>query len=125
MPGDSSNTPKARAIQPRPVISLLLERRSLVVTSDDLYCAHLHGIDAVAEDNIAAHGKDKHEAPFGTADTDKSVAVRVANWDMLGGDDAEIVHLVREGGALKRGTRTSLTCRAVEKVAGSIITGTG
>jgi alkylated DNA repair protein alkB family protein 6 len=120
---DASNHSKSRPIHPQPVASLLLEPRSLVITSDDLYSTHLHGIDAVATDHLAAHGPDRQSVSFGVADSaDETVAMRVANWEMLGGDD-EIVRVVREGGVLKRGTRTSLTCRVVERVASSGIGG--
>jgi len=112
---ETSDAPKSRPIHPKPVVSLLLEPRSLVVTSDDLYRTHLHGIDAVAMDHLIAHKSDKH--PEAANLSGESAGLRVANWEMLGGDDVEIMRVVREGGVLKRGTRTSLTCRVVEKVA--------
>jgi len=116
---EASDAPKSRPIHPKPVVSLLLESRSLVVTSDELYRTHLHGIDAVAMDHLIAHKSNKHSE---AADlSGESASVRVANWEMLGGDDAEIMRVVREGGVLKRGIRTSLTCRVVEKVASSLL----
>lgn len=121
----ASNILKSRPIHPKPAVSLLLEPRSLVITSDDLYSTHLHGINAVATDHLAAHGPNKQLASFEVANlAEETAAVQVANWEMLGGDD-EIVRVVREGGVLKRGTRTSLTCRVIERVAGSGIGGSG
>ena len=119
-PGNTPNASKSRPIHPRPAVSLLLEPRSLVITADDLYRTYLHGIDAFATDHFVAHGTDKQSVDF-EAHPSGEAPVFVANWGMLGGDDEEIMRVVKEGGVLKRGTRTSLTCRVVEKVAASAI----
>lgn len=106
---------KARPIRTTPVASLLLEPRSLVITTRELYTSHLHGIDGVIEDRLAVHSPDTQRMPVD--DIRKESGVWIANWEMLGGDDEGVVRAVREGGLLKRGTRTSLTCRVVERVA--------
>lgn len=114
----SANSPssKPRPIYPTPVVSLLLEPRSLVITTSDLYCSHLHGIDGVEDDLIAAHPSSNDPQPDNLEEKDVSAPVRVANWEMLGGDTEELIQAVREGGVVKRGIRTSLTCRVVERV---------
>ena len=91
-----------KPIDPTPVLSLLLEPRSLVITTSSLYTAHLHGIEEVAEDIfIIADGRAPQE--------------RIANFDML--RDKEAKEAIANGGKLERGMRFSLTCRDVEKVA--------
>ncbi|KAH9886714.1 hypothetical protein C8Q73DRAFT_768982 [Cubamyces lactineus] len=91
-----------KPIDPNPVLSLLLEPRSLVITTSSLYTTHLHGIDEVAEDIfIMADGRGPHE--------------RIANFEML--REKEAKDAIANGGKLERGMRFSLTCRDVEKVA--------
>lgn len=103
--------PTPRSIDPNPALSVLLEPRSLIITTDELYTQHLHGIDGINEDLLAAHSDSISNLPnIGTK------AVRVANWKMI--VDPQIVEVVKNGGDLKRGTRTSLTCRVVERVVG-------
>ncbi|KAI0830326.1 hypothetical protein BC628DRAFT_998536 [Trametes gibbosa] len=92
-----------RPIDPRPVLSLLLEPRSLVITTSSLYAAHLHGIEELLEDKFVEDGRPPH--------------VRIANYDMLRGKTER--DAVASGGILERGMRYSLTCRDVEKVAAS------
>ncbi|KAI0062968.1 hypothetical protein BV25DRAFT_1884659 [Artomyces pyxidatus] len=99
-----------RAIEPAPALSLLLEPRSLVITSSALYSAHLHGISAVEEDTFTGPGDSKDSHGF-----------CVANANLLVG--AREKSVVEGGGALRRGTRYSLTCRDVSRVA-KIGTGT-
>ncbi|KAI0248947.1 hypothetical protein BJV78DRAFT_1329466 [Lactifluus subvellereus] len=78
-----------------PVLSLMLEPRSLVITAREQYTASAHGIDAVAEDRVGDF--------------------ELANVGMLGGrDGAGVIHT--EDGALPRQTRYSLTCRDVARV---------
>ena len=81
-------------------LSLLLEPRSLVITTGRFYAQCLHGIDPVSED------------VFGGGN-----GVKVANLDMLGGEETR--DLARGGRTLMRETRYSLTCRDVAKVAGA------
>ena len=105
---------EGRAIDPEPVLSLLLEPRSLVVTSAELYSSHLHGIDPVTSDELAPH------TPASTSP--RQSGIRVANWDLLGADDGDtgqekLRRAVVEGGRVQRGLRVSLTCRVVDKVA--------
>jgi len=103
-----SGDEKARSIDPAPVLSLLLEPRSLVITTDALYTAHLHGIGAVHADTFPAPG------------TGGASGVRIANAELLRDEEARA--MVQEGGTLVRATRYSLTCRDVARVAGA---GTG
>lgn len=86
-----------RIVDKDPVLSILLEPRSLVITTGPLYASHLHGIDDLTEDLIPSAGH------------------KIANVDLLGGSEARKV--VRNGGALERKVRYSLTCRDVERVA--------
>lgn len=92
-----------RAIDPRPLVSLLLEPRSLVITRAALYTGHLHGIEERTEDVLAA-ASDNDDGPVPDG------AVRVANWRAVRAEEA------RTGGTLVRETRVSLTCRDVERV---------
>ncbi|GAW06752.1 alkbh6 protein [Lentinula edodes] len=97
----------ARIIDPTPVMSVLLEPRSVVITSGSLYTSRLHGIGNQIVDHFTAGTDDLHPPKF--ADLD----VTVANWRLLGGRDAK--DAVINGGLLERGIRYSLTCRDVEK----------
>lgn len=110
---------KARPINPNPVASVLLEPRSLIITTNELYSSHLHGIDGIGHDLIAAHPASLDDgSPRGRDSEDLTAApVRVANWNMLGSDNKEITRVVKDGGVLQRQTRTSLTCRVVERTA--------
>ncbi|KAI0363234.1 hypothetical protein BV20DRAFT_975913 [Pilatotrama ljubarskyi] len=90
-----------RPIDPTPVLSLLLEPRSLVITTSSLYTSHLHGIDEVQADIFTPDGRTSQE--------------RIANFDMLRGKAEK--EAIANGGKLERGMRFSLTCRDVEKVA--------
>ncbi|VDB92215.1 unnamed protein product [Peniophora sp. CBMAI 1063] len=83
------NSPSDRSIDPSPVLSLLLEPRSLVITTAALYTECLHGIEGVGEDVLGG--------------------VRLANGGMVPSE--------RRDGVMGRGTRYSLTCRDVERVA--------
>jgi alkylated DNA repair protein alkB homolog 6 len=78
-----------------PVLSLLLEPRSLVITTREQYTKSSHGINAVAEDRIRDF--------------------ELANVGMLGDrDDTGVFY--KEGAVLHRQTRYSLTCRDVARV---------
>jgi alkylated DNA repair protein alkB family protein 6 len=56
--------PKGRAIDPVPVLSLLLEPRSLIITSGELYASHLHGIDAISEDILVSQSAVRPSSLF-------------------------------------------------------------
>ncbi|KAJ7161074.1 hypothetical protein C8R46DRAFT_1001055 [Mycena filopes] len=97
-----------RSIDPAPILSVLLEPRSVVISEHALYSSHLHAIREIEEDIVTA----------GNAATPPILAdlgVPIANWDRVAGPDA--VRVMSEGGVLQRATRYSLTCRDVEKVA--------
>lgn len=85
-----------------PVLSLLLEPRSLIITAQEQYTARAHGIDSITEDRVG-------EFVW-------------ANAEMLGkgletrGEGAASRSLQTEGGVLLRGTRYSLTFRDVARV---------
>ncbi|OBZ74875.1 Alpha-ketoglutarate-dependent dioxygenase alkB 6 [Grifola frondosa] len=103
-PHDEVGGAMGKAIDPVPVMSLLLEPRSLVITTSSMYTALLHGIDGVEEDVF----------PAAAVDGSRPVP-QIANADLLAGEFERTA--VANGGVLKRGTRYSLTCRDVEKVA--------
>ncbi|KAI0651109.1 hypothetical protein C8Q79DRAFT_931487 [Trametes meyenii] len=90
-----------RPIDPNPVLSLLLESRSLVITTSSLYTSHLHGIDELQSDSFVLDGRAPQE--------------RIANFEVLRG--SSVKDAIVSGGTLERGMRFSLTCRDVEKVA--------
>ncbi|KAK7055520.1 putative alpha-ketoglutarate-dependent dioxygenase ABH6 [Favolaschia claudopus] len=98
-----------RSIDPTPIMTTLLEPRSVVITKDALYSSHLHAIREIEEDAITASGDPK--VPPVLSD----LGVPIANWDRVTGTDA--LRVMSEGGVLKRTARYSLTCRDVEKVA--------
>ncbi|KAH8112149.1 hypothetical protein DFH11DRAFT_542025 [Phellopilus nigrolimitatus] len=109
------NSKKGRVVDTeRPVLSLLLEPRSLVITTSALYCDHLHGIDALEEDILLP--SDLRTNDSGTFNVCSNIAegVRVANWATV--KDAKMCDVARKGGVLKREARISLTCRDVEHV---------
>ncbi|KAF5329403.1 hypothetical protein D9619_008974 [Psilocybe cf. subviscida] len=94
----SGESEHGKVINMDPVLSIILEPRSLVVTSGMMYTSHLHGIDAVEEDIIASSSTD---------------GISIANLDAL--RDISIRKAIEEGRPLKRGIRHSLTCRDVER----------
>ncbi|KAF8509465.1 hypothetical protein BU17DRAFT_98905 [Hysterangium stoloniferum] len=98
-----------RSIDPNPVLSLLLERRSLVITAKSLYKEHLHAIQPLEYDVLAPWDEDELREPVGGS-------VKVANCNVIRGKVESKAS--REGGLLRRGTRLSLTCRDVERVVG-------
>jgi len=114
-------TSRGRVIHPDPVFSLLLEPRSLIITTSSLYTDHLHGIDPLEEDIFApSHSSsslpDAAENGESDADTDKRSGIRVVNWEQI--KDEETSRVLKEGGVLKRDKRVSLTCRVVERELG-------
>ncbi|KAG8691825.1 hypothetical protein FRC11_008449 [Ceratobasidium sp. 423] len=133
-PGDpTTKTTSGKVIDPEPILRLLLEPRSLVITHGALYTQHLHGISGAHYDIIAPSYdnldalKEKYTSEGGSAQV---ISVRdIANREMLGsqhlrdrftqlagstrnpdrgGEDDNVIRLERQ-------TRASLTCRVVEK----------
>lgn len=97
---------KGKRIDMTPVMSVLLEPRSLVITTRELYTTHLHGINDVQIDIFPAPGDDS-EFPTST---------EIANVELI--SDSAMKTVVQGGGSLGRQTRYSLTCRDIERVAG-------
>ncbi|KDQ55970.1 hypothetical protein JAAARDRAFT_36761 [Jaapia argillacea MUCL 33604] len=104
---------RGRSIDPNPVLSVLLEPRSLIVTTSSLYTSHLHGIEELEEDSFTISSQDFTQGQ--AAVVGSPLLPRIANVDLL--QSASVRRVVEEGGTLRRGTRYSLTCRDVEKVA--------
>jgi len=107
---ENQSSDAGRVVNPVPILSVLLEPRSVIITTSSLYTSHLHGIQELHEDTIV---------PTSAGDGQILVAgldVPIANWHMLTGENER--RIVQDGGTLQRGTRYSLTCRDVERVAG-------
>ncbi|KAJ3733180.1 hypothetical protein DFJ43DRAFT_1069736 [Lentinula guzmanii] len=104
---------EARIIDHTPVMSVLLEPRSVIITSGSMYTSHLHGIGNEIVDYFTAGSDDTDPPKF--ADFN----VTVANWRLLGRKDMK--EAVINGRFLQRSIRYSLTCRDVEKVANSAL----
>jgi len=96
-----------RVIERKPVLTLLLEPRSLVITTASLYTEHLHGIDPVTSDTFLPDESTNNE-------TGSLSSQQTANLALL--KDTTMIDVVRKGGVLNRATRVSLTCRDVERV---------
>jgi alkylated DNA repair protein alkB family protein 6 len=85
-----------------PVLSLLLEPRSLVITTQEQYTARAHGIDSVSGDRVG-------EFVWANAEiVRRELRVR--------GEGSSISGPLAEGEVLPRGTRYSLTFRDVARV---------
>lgn len=104
---------RGRSIDPQPVLSLLLERRSLVITASELYEHHLHGINAVDED-VFYPGGYISLPDTGEGNISGEQKGYIANREKLG--DVRLKSILEDGGTLKRNTRISLTCRDVEQI---------
>ena len=103
------NLESGYTIDRTPVLSLLLERRSVVITTSSLYTDHLHGIEERDEDDL--------EFDQGGSLRVANTSASIANQNMVTGG---LLRLIRDGGGrLKRGIRYSLTCRDVGRVASS------
>ena len=119
------STSRGRAIDPKPVLSLLLEPRSLVVTTSELYTHHLQGIDGITSDVFHPHfsgidasgwrGSNSFAKGEASAESKRCL---VANHRLLG--SSTYSQVVERGGILERSARASLTCRVVEKVVSGI-----
>ncbi|KAJ1302775.1 hypothetical protein OPQ81_003083 [Rhizoctonia solani] len=121
-----------KVIDPVPVLRLLLESRSLVITHGALYTQHLHGISGAHHDIFAPdEDLDALQAKYMGKEGSAQVvsAWDIANRGILGSQDlrdrfAQLTSSTKiaEQGAeedriicLERRTRASLTCRVVEK----------
>ncbi|KAF4588768.1 hypothetical protein EYR40_010322 [Pleurotus pulmonarius] len=104
---EAQSVPQGKTINHTPVLTLLLEPRSVVITRSQLYTTHLHGINDLDIDEIRPKGdlSPPTVSPFDSP---------IANWTRL--TNPEIKRAVELGGSLKRRTRYSLTCRDVERV---------
>ncbi|KAF7297360.1 putative alpha-ketoglutarate-dependent dioxygenase ABH6 [Mycena indigotica] len=98
-----------RTIDSTPVMSVLLEPRSVVISQDSLYSSHLHAIQEVEKDVVVLPTETKQ--PLVQID---SLSLPIANWDRV--TSPSILEVLNNGGMLERETRYSLTCRDVEKV---------
>ncbi|KAK2460452.1 hypothetical protein APHAL10511_007617 [Amanita phalloides] len=105
--GNNTSLGKGRVTSSIPVMSLFLERRSLVITTDEMYASHLHGIEDTDRDEFTP-GSLVH-LPDGSVR-------KLANRDFL--TDEDVLEVLRHGGLLRRTVRYSLTCRDVRCVAG-------
>ena len=103
---------KGRSIDPRPIASVLLERRSLIITRSSLYSDYLHGIEPIDED-VVPPAEDYN----GQSLRDSVSGPSILNHVQI--SDSSIREIATLGGKIKRDTRVSLTCRDVEHVAGS------
>ena len=119
--GSQTEAGRGRVIDPSPSLSLLLEPRSLVITTLSLYTEHLHGIDpqtldilAPANDNGQEPNTDTISPEEQSYSLNKNSSVHIANWRLI--QDPHLREMAVKGGVLERGTRVSLTCRDVEKV---------
>jgi alkylated DNA repair protein alkB family protein 6 len=84
-----------------PVLSLLLEPRSLVITTEEQYTARAHGIDSVTQDRVG-------EFVWANAD--------MVGSGLGGRGEGATSGPPTEGEVLPRGTRYSLTFRDVARV---------
>ncbi|KAG8908451.1 hypothetical protein FRC01_007371 [Tulasnella sp. 417] len=102
----TGSSQRGRAIDPVPILSVLLEPRSLVITTKELYTNFLHGIEERTQDKFYPHER--------SSQLDPTEGTKIANYQMLRNDD--IRKCVAQGGTLERQTRISLTCRDYENV---------
>jgi alkylated DNA repair protein alkB family protein 6 len=99
---------RGQSIDSVPVHSILLEPRSLIVTTGSLYTSHLHGIREIGIDAFT------HENTVSTPLL-SDLKTPIDNWQTVDHQHARDALLT--GGVLERGTRYSLTCRDVGRVA--------
>jgi alkylated DNA repair protein alkB family protein 6 len=83
-----------------PVLSLILQPRSLLVVKDELYSDYLHSV------------------PFRTTDV---IDDKVINLELINKNQSNEQNLLGIGSELARETRLSLTIRVVEKVLKNVI----
>ncbi|GAB1526064.1 hypothetical protein RhiTH_009230 [Rhizoctonia solani] len=94
-----------KVIDPAPILRLLLEPRSLVVTHGVLYTHHLHGISGAHSDVFASSHEDIGKLKAKYLGEERNV--ELAN---QADQESRLAHI-----HLERRTRASLTCRVVEK----------
>ncbi|KIM41831.1 hypothetical protein M413DRAFT_71028 [Hebeloma cylindrosporum] len=94
-----------KTINMNPVLSVLLEPRSLIISSGAMYLSHLHG-QVIVSFLYSSSLTYLFQHP--------GHCVMISNLDQL--QDAQIKRAIREGQPLKRGVRYSLTCRDVGRV---------
>jgi len=113
---------RGRIIDPVPILSLLLEPKSVIITTGDLYTSHLHSIANATTDYFATLDPPQDSAEFADLSSCSSGGevvprrIMIDNLEQLG--DERLKGVVRSGGELERKMRVSLTCRDVEKVSG-------
>ena len=112
---------RGRVIDPVPILSLLLEPRSVIITTGDLYTSHLHSIANTTTDYFATlNPQDSAElsgsSSRSSGENEVPRRIVIDNLEQLG--DEGLKEVVRSGGELERKMRVSLTCRDVEKVSG-------
>ncbi|TFK36054.1 hypothetical protein BDQ12DRAFT_634403 [Crucibulum laeve] len=98
---------EGKSIDSTPVLSVLLERRSVVISSGYMYTDRLHGIQEAEEDFINC-------VPAAETPMDSCSRFGIGNFDLLGDEDMK--QAIEKGEPLKRETRYSLTCRDVGRV---------
>ncbi|KAI3614469.1 alkbh6 protein [Moniliophthora roreri] len=104
---DPANENEGQPIDPKPALSVLLEPRSVIITTGSFYRSHLHGIEEVSED-VFSRGDGV------TGPQIQGTGVEIANWKLVSGSKFKDAFL--NGGSLKRDVRYSLTCRDVVRV---------
>ncbi|KAF8816891.1 hypothetical protein BYT27DRAFT_7205255 [Phlegmacium glaucopus] len=97
-----------KIIDMSPVLSVLLEPRSLIISSGAMYISHLHGIEGLQEDVIEFNDLARNISATG---------VTIGNFNQI--EDEELLGLIKQGNSLKRSTRYSLTCRDISRVSKS------
>lgn len=114
VPVKPSNSNKGKAIDTNPVLSMLLEPRSLVITTSSLYSDHLHGIDPSTEDSLIPPPSPATDCKDSELTASARAGQWVANSEQI--RDVKLASIAKGGGLLERSTRISLTCRDVENV---------
>lgn len=112
---------QGRIIDLIPILSLLLEPRSVIITTGDLYTSYLHSIADVTTDYFSTLNLEGSVEPDDPSHCIRGEGVlprriMIDNLEQLG--DEVLKKAVRSGGELDRKNRVSLTCRDVEKVSG-------
>lgn len=101
-PAAEDGLANGRPIDPMPMLSLLLEPRSLVITTSELYNAHLHGIQDIPEDVFTPPQAPDITNESGTPE----IHPQIANASQLKGK--EFVEAMSNGGTLMRALDTAV-----------------
>ncbi|KXN92536.1 hypothetical protein AN958_05391, partial [Leucoagaricus sp. SymC.cos] len=111
-----SGANEGKVLDQVPVLSVLLEPRSLIISSGEMYTFYLHGIDPLEEDRVTPPNPaiTLPLAKSRDLSTAHQYLTPINNWEVLG--DENLKQSLANGGVLKRGTRYSLTCRDVERI---------